>query len=152
MGFFKVKDVPSRRVVQYSRVSGAGEGVVYIKDESVLGESVDEMPFADKTGLDAISDGILYEVPYLDGAGDVYFDTQPADVELKDGSAKLTVVVKGGKAPYDLQWFKNGKEVINVPYVEGELTVKDPGEYFARAVDADGVSVVSKAAKVSEPE
>ncbi|ARK07368.1 neck whiskers protein [Salmonella phage SE40] len=70
MGFFKVKDVPSRRVVQYSRVSGAGEGVVYIKDESVLGESVDEMPFADKTGLATISDGILYEVPYLDGAAE----------------------------------------------------------------------------------
>ncbi|HCR8473547.1 TPA: hypothetical protein OPF72_001507 [Shigella flexneri] len=150
MGFFKVKDVPSRRVVQYSRVSGAGEGVVHIKDESVLGESVDEMPFADKTGLATISAGILYEVPYLDGAGDVYFDTQPADAKLKDGSAKLTVVVKGGKAPYDLQWFKDGKEVINVPYVEGELTVKDAGEYFVKAVDADGVSVVSKAAKVSE--
>lgn len=51
MGFFKVTDVPSRRVVQYARVSGSGENVVFIEDESVLGAPVDDMPFADKTGI-----------------------------------------------------------------------------------------------------
>ena len=51
MGFFKVTDVPSRRVVQFARVSGSGENVVSIGDESVLGTPVDDMPFADKTGI-----------------------------------------------------------------------------------------------------
>ena len=50
-GFFTVTDVPSRRVVQYKRVSGSAEGAVYLEDESVLGKAVDEMPYSDKTGI-----------------------------------------------------------------------------------------------------
>lgn len=152
MGFFKVKDVPSRRVVQYSRVSGVGEGVVYIEDESVLGTPVDDMPFADKTGIALPAAGMFYEIPYLADAGDVYFSAQPQDVELADGSATITVEVKAGKAPYVLTWYKDGKEVVNVPGEALSLTVNVVGEYFVKVTDADGVGAVSKAAKVTEPE
>ncbi|HAK4847968.1 TPA: hypothetical protein H2B45_004689 [Salmonella enterica] len=152
MGFFKIKDVPSRRVVQYSRVSGVGEGVVYIEDESVLGTPVDDMPFADKTGIALPAAGMFYEIPYLADAGDVYFSVQPQDVELADGSATITVEVKAGKAPYVLTWYKDGKEVVNVPGEALSLTVNVVGEYFVKVTDADGVGAVSKAAKVTEPE
>ncbi|MBE5650499.1 hypothetical protein HIN51_20690 [Salmonella enterica subsp. enterica serovar Dublin] len=152
MGFFKIKDVPSRRVVQYSRVSGVGEGVVYIEDESVLGTPVDDMPFADKTGIVLPAAGMLYEIPYLADAGDVYFSVQPQDVELADGSATITVEVKAGKAPYALTWYKDGKEVVNVPGEALSLTVNAVGEYFVKVTDADGVGAVSKAVKVTEPE
>ena len=77
MGFFKVSDIPARRVVQYVRVSGHGENVVYIEDESVLGSPVDEMPFADKTGIPIPAAGMVFEVDYLPDAGDVYFAVQP---------------------------------------------------------------------------
>ncbi|MFT0831657.1 hypothetical protein [Salmonella enterica] len=152
MGFFKVKDVPSRRVVQYSRVSGSSENVVFIEDESVLGTPVDDMPFADKTGIVLPAAGMLYEIPYLADAGDVYFSVQPQDVELADGSATITVEVKAGKAPYALTWYKDGKEVVNVPEEALSLTVNVVGEYFVKVTDADGVGAVSKAAKVTEPE
>ncbi|EBD2079201.1 hypothetical protein EZU74_23560 [Salmonella enterica subsp. enterica serovar Dublin] len=152
MGFFKVKDVPSRRVVQYSRVSGSSENVVFIEDESVLGTPVDDMPFADKTGIVLPAAGMLYEIPYLADAGDVYFSVQPQDVELADGSATITVEVKAGKAPYALTWYKDGKEVVNVPEEALSLTVNVVGEYFVKVTDADGVGAVSKAVKVTEPE
>ncbi|QQO87380.1 hypothetical protein FGMODNKE_00049 [Salmonella phage vB_SenS_ER16] len=152
MGFFKVKDIPSRRVVQYSRVSGSSENVVFIEDESVLGTPVDDMPFADKTGIVLPAAGMLYEIPYLADAGDVYFSVQPQGVELADGSATITVEVKAGKAPYALTWYKDGKEVVNVPEEALSLTVNVVGEYFVKVTDADGVGAVSKAVKVTEPE
>lgn len=148
MGFFKVSDIPTRRVVQYARVSGQGENVVYIEDESVLGSPVDEMPFADKTGIPIPAAGMVFEVGYLPDAGDVYFAVHPQDTELKDGSAKLTVSVKAGKAPYSHQWYKDGQPVVNVPAVDGELTVTQAGKYFVKVTDADGVEVVSKEATV----
>ena len=148
MGFFKVSDIPSRRVVQYKRVSGSAEGAVYLEDESVLGKAVDEMPYADKTGIKVSSGGALFEVPYLEDAGDVYFAVQPLDTELKDGSAKLAVSVKAGKAPYSHQWYKDGQPVVNVPAVDGELTVTQAGKYFVKVTDADGVEAVSKEATV----
>lgn len=148
MGFFKVSDIPARRVVQYVRVSGHGENVVYIEDESVLGSPVDEMPFADKTGISIPAAGMVFEVDYLPDAGDVYFSVQPHDTELKDGSAKLTVSVKAGKAPYAHQWYKDGQPVVNVPAVDGELTVTQAGKYFVKVTDAAGVEAVSKEATV----
>ena len=147
-GFFTVTDVPSRRVVQYKRVSGSAGGAVYLEDESVLGKAVDEMPYADKTGIAVSSGGALFEVGYLPDAGDVYFAVQPRDAELKDGSAKLTVSVKAGKAPYSHQWYKDGQPVVNVPAVEGELTATQAGKYFVKVTDADGVEAVSKEAAV----
>lgn len=148
MGFFKVSDIPARRVVQYVRVSGHGDNVVYIEDESVLGSPVDEMPFADKTGIPIPAAGMVFEVEYLPDAGDVYFAVQPQDTELKDGSAKLTVSVKAGKAPYAHQWYKDGQPVVNIPAVDGELTVTQAGKYFVKVTDADGVEAVSKEAEV----
>ena len=148
MGFFKVSDIPARRVVQYVRVSGQGENVVYIEDESVLGSPADEMPFADKTGIPIPAAGMVFEVDYLPDAGDVYFAKHPADTALKDGSAKLTVSVKAGKAPYSHQWYKDGQPVVNVPAVDGELTVTHAGKYFVKVTDADGVEAVSKEATV----
>lgn len=148
MGFFKVSDIPARRVVQYVRVSGQGENVVYIEDESVLGSPVDEMPFADKTGIPIPAAGMVFEVDYLPDTGNVYFAKHPADTALKDGSAKLTVLVKAGKAPYSHQWHKDGQPVVNVPAVDGELTVTQAGKYFVKVTDADGVEAVSKEATV----
>lgn len=148
MGFFKVSDIPARRVVQYVRVSGHGENVVYIEDESVLGSPVDEMPFADKTGIPIPAAGMVFEAEYLEDAGDVYFAVQPQDTELKDGSAKLSVSVKAGKAPYSHQWYKDGQPVVNVPAVDGELTITQAGKYFVKVSDANGVEAVSKEAEV----
>lgn len=148
MGFFKVSDITARRVVQYVRVSGHGENVVYIEDESVLGSPVDEMPFADKTGIPIPAAGMVFEVDYLPDAGDVYFYVQPFNAVLTDGVAKLSVIVKGGKPGYDYTWYKDGKEVVNIPYTEGALTVTQPGKYFAKVIDADGVEAVSKEATV----
>lgn len=149
-GFFLVTDLPARRVVQYKRVSHSGEGVTYVSDEAILGDPINEMPYADKTGLAVTSSyfGMVYEVPYLPDAGDVYFAVQPLDTELKDGSAKLTVSVKAGKAPYAHQWYKDGQPVVNIPAVDGELTVTQAGKYFVKVTDADGVEAVSKEATV----
>lgn len=148
MGFFKVSDIPARRVVQYVRVSGHGDNVVYIEDESVLGSPVDEMPFADKTGIPVPAAGMVFEVDYLPDAGDVYFAVHPQDTKLKDGSAKLTVSVKAGKAPYSHQWYKDGQPVVNIPAVDGELTVTQAGKYFVKVTDANSVEAVSKEATV----
>lgn len=91
---------------------------------------------------------MVYEVPYLPDAGDVYFAVQPQDAELKDDSAKLTVSIKAGKAPYSHQWYKDGQPVVNVPAVDGELTVTQAGKYFVKVTDAAGVEAVSKEATV----
>lgn len=148
-GFFKVTDLPARRVVQYKRVSGSVDGAVHIADESVLGEPVDKMPYADKTGIAIEAGGTVFEVPYLEEAGDVYFVTQPEDAALADGKAKLTAEAKAGTAPYSYQWYKDGLPVVNIPAVDGELTVTQPGKYFVKATDAKGVEAVSKEASVA---
>lgn len=148
MPFFKVKDVPSRRVVQYARVASHGEDVIWLEDVSVLGDPVDEAPFAEKTGLSSAG-GMLYEVSYLPDSGDVYFSAQPESAKLaKGGSVTLHVEVKAGKAPYSFRWFREGKEVVSASDVEGELTVAQPGSYFCAVTDADGAEAVSKAAAV----
>ena len=149
MGFFNVVDVPERRVVQYKRVTGADSGAVYLEDESVLGEAVDAMPFVDKTGLRVAKGGALYEVPYLADAGDVYFATQPESVQLGDTAKTLTASPKAGKAPYSVQWYKDDKQVLNVPDGREKLKVSDPGKYWAVVTDADGKTAVSRAADVS---
>ena len=147
-GFFTVTDVPSRRVVQYKRVSGSAEGAVYLEDESVLGKAVDEMPYADKTGIEVSSGGALFEVPYLEDAGDVYFATQPEDTQLGTTAATLTASPKAGKAPYAIQWYKDDKQVVNVPDGGEKLKVTEPGKYFAVVTDADGAQAFSRAAEV----
>lgn len=150
-GFFKVEDVPARRVVQYKRVSNSEAGnVTYVEDESVLGDPVNEMPFADKTGLAVTSGfyGMVYEVPYLADAGDVYFATQPESVQLGTKATALTATPKAGKAPYSIQWYKDDKQVVNVPDSGEKLSVTEPGRYWAVVTDADGKQAVSKAAEV----
>lgn len=147
-GFFTVTDVPSRRVVQYKRVSGSAEGAVYLEDESVLGKAVDEMPYADKTGIAVSSGGSLFEVAYLEDAGDVYFATQPEDAQLGTTATTLTASPKAGKAPYAIQWYKDDKQVVNVPDGGEKLKVTEPGKYFAVVTDADGVQAFSRAAEV----
>lgn len=147
-GFFSVTDVPARRVVQYKRASGSSDGAVYLEDESVLGDAVDTMPFADKTGIKSTAGGALYEVPYLEDAGDVYFAVQPEDAPLSSKAASLTATPKAGKAPYSVQWYKDDKQVINVPDGGEKLSASEPGKYWAVATDADGKTAVSKAAEV----
>jgi len=148
-GFFQVTDVPERRVVQYKRAPGADNGAVYLEDESVLGEAVDAMPFVDKTGLQVAKGGALYEVPYLADAGDVYFTTQPESVQLGDTAKTLTAAPKAGKAPYSVQWYKDDKQVLNVPDGGEKLKVSEPGKYWAVVTDADGKTAVSQAADVT---
>lgn len=143
-GFFLVTDVPSRRVVQYKRVSHSGEGVHFVPNESVLGESVDEMPYADKTGIASVG-GTLFEVPYLADAGDVYFAIHPKDSEAGE---TLSVSAKAGKSPYAFQWYKDGKQVVNVPDSRSELKAAEPGKYFCVVTDADSVKAYSKVAEV----
>ncbi len=152
MGFFTVHDVPARRVVQYKRVSGSAEGSVHLEDESVLGKAVDEMPYADKTGIAVKSGGALYEVPYLEDAGDVYFAAQPEDAQLGSTSATLTATPTAGKAPYIVQWYKDYKQVVNVPDGGEKLKVTEAGKYWAVVTDADGQQALSKAAEVKPKE
>lgn len=152
MGFFKVQDVPARRVVQYSRVSGSAENVVYIEDESVLGAPVDEMPYAAKTGIPIPAAGMVFEVEYLEDAGDVYFAVQPEDAQLGSTATTLTATPKAGKAPYTVQWYKDDKQVVNVPDGGEKLKVTEAGKYWAVVTDADGVQAVSKAAEVTAKE
>lgn len=153
-GFFSVTDIPARRVVQYKRVSGivsgTVEGNVYVEDESVLGDPINEMPFANKTGLAVTSGyfGMVYEVPYLEYAGDVYFATQPEDAQLGSTASTLTATPKAGKSPYTVQWYKDDKQVVNVPDGGEKLKVTEAGKYFAVVTDTDGVQAVSKAAEV----
>lgn len=151
-GFFQVTDIPERRVVQYKRTSGDVDGAVYVADDSVLGESIDEMPYADKTGLAIKSaySGMVYEVPYLPDAGSVYFSVHPESRQLnKTVATKLTAEAKAGKAPYAYQWYKDDKQVVNVPSGDGTLSVTEPGSYWVVVTDADGISVVSKAAELT---
>lgn len=150
-GFFTVTDVPARRVVQYKRVSNSEtENVTYIEDEGILGDPINQMPFADKTGLAVTSGcfGMVYEVPYLEDAGDVYFATQPEDAQLGSTATTLTATPKAGKAPYTVQWYKDDKQVVNVPDGGTSLKVTEAGKYWAVVTDADGVQAVSKAAEV----
>lgn len=149
-GFFLVTDVPARRVVQYKRVSHSGDGVTYVSDEAILGDPINEMPYADKTGLAVTSSyfGMVYEVPYLPDAGDVYFATQPQDAQLGTTATTLTASPKAGKSPYSIQWYKDDKQVVNVPDGGENLKVTEPGKYFAVVTDADGVEAYSKSAEV----
>lgn len=152
MSFFQVTDIPERRVVQYKRTSGDVAGAIYVADDSVLGESIDEMPYADKTGLTVKSaySGMVYELPYLPDAGSVYFSVQPDSRQLnKTVATKLTAEAKAGKAPYAYQWYKDDKQVVNVPSGDGTLSVTEPGRYWVVVTDADGISVVSKAAELT---
>ncbi len=147
-GFFTVTNVPARRVVQYKRVSGSVDGAVHLDDESVLGEPVDKMPYADLTGIPVAAGGTLFEVPYQEDAGDVYFATQPEDAQLGSTATTLTATPKAGKAPYIVQWYKDDKQVVNVPDGGEKLKVTEAGRYWAVVTDADGKQAVSKAAEV----
>ena len=145
-GFFFVNDVPERRVVQYKRVTAPGAAVVFLEDETVLGKPVDDMPFADKTGIGVAAGGVLYEVPYLPDAGSVYFAKQPEDGEA---GSTLTATAKAGAAPYRYQWYKDDKQVVNVPDGGGELVASEPGRYFVVVTDAEGGQAVSRAVTVA---
>ncbi|EMB9411606.1 hypothetical protein U9V99_004285 [Salmonella enterica subsp. enterica serovar Montevideo] len=147
-GFFTVTNVPARRVVQYKRVSGSVDGAVHLDDESVLGEPVDKMPYADLTGIPVAAGGTLFEVPYQEDAGDVYFAVQPEDAQLGSTATTLTATPKAGKAPYTMQWYKDDKQVVNVPDGGENLKVTEAGKYWAVVTDAGGVQAVSKAAEV----
>lgn len=154
-GFFVVTDIPQRRVVQYKRVSNSeANNVTYINDEGILGDPINEMPYADKTGLAVTSGyfGMVYEVPYLEEAGDVYFATQPEDAQLGTTATTLTASPKAGKGPYTIQWYKDDKQVVNVPDGGEKLKVTEPGSYYAVVTDADGKQAFSKAANVTKPE
>ncbi len=52
------------------------------------------MPYADKTGIAVKSGGALYEVPYLEDVGDVYFAVQPEDAQLGSTATTLTATPK----------------------------------------------------------
>ncbi|HIC3850533.1 TPA: hypothetical protein ACW4IS_002201 [Salmonella enterica] len=147
-GFFTVTNVPARRVVRYKRVSGSVDGAVHLDDESVLGEPVDKMPYADLTGIPVAAGGTLFEVPYQEDVGDVYFAVQPEDAQLGSTATTLTATPKAGKAPYTMQWYKDDKQVVNVPDGGENLKVTEAGKYWAVVTDADGVQAVSKAAEV----
>ena len=144
-GFFQVTDVPERRAVQYKRVNAPGVGVVFLEDETVLGESVDDMPFADKTGIGVSGGGVLFEVAYLPDAGSVYFAVQPEDAEV---GATLTATAKAGAAPYGYQWYKDDKQVVNVPDGGGELVASEPGQYFVVVTDDAGGQAFSRAVTI----
>ena len=145
-GFFTVTDLPARRVVQYRRTSSVTPGAVYVIDEALLGAAVDEMPFADKTGLAAGTTGTLYEVPYLADAGDVYFETQPKACAV---GGTLKAVAKAGTAPYGYQWYKDDQQVLSLPAKAGELVASASGKYWCVVTDAAGGSAVSTAVEVA---
>jgi hypothetical protein len=47
-----------------------------------------------------------------------------------------------------LQWYKDDKQVVNVPDGGEKLKVTEAGKYWAVVTDADGKQAVSKAAEV----
>lgn len=143
-GFFQVTDVPERRVVRYQRVNAHGVGVVFIDDETALGAPVDDMPYADKTGI-GVSGGVLFDVPYLPDAGKVYFAVQPEDCAAGE---TLTATAKAGTAPYTYQWYRDDKQVVNVPEHPGELVAGVAGKYWVVVTDSGGEQAVSKAVTV----
>ncbi|QHJ81105.1 MAG: hypothetical protein [Bacteriophage sp.] len=146
MGFFRVTDNPAARVVQYQRVGGPGENVVYIEDESVLGETTDQVSdVAVKTGIAASVAGVNYSVNYLPDAGPVYIAKHPAD---GDAGKVLSVTPMAGKAPYTYQWFFNDQMVIDTTTDANKVTASKPGTYFVRVTDADGVTAMSTAATI----
>lgn len=144
-GFFQVNDVPERRVVQYRRVNAPSVGVVFLEDETVLGEPVDDMPYANKTGISVSGGGVLFEVPYLPEIGKVYFSVQPEDRAVGE---TLKATAKAGNEPYTYQWYRDDKQVVNVPESQGELVAGVAGKYWVVVGDAAGDQAVSKAVTV----
>ena len=144
-GFFQVTDVPERRVVQYKRVQAPTVGVVFLEDESVLGSPVDDMPYSDKTGIGVSVGGVLFEEPYLPDIGKVYFSVQPEDCAVGE---TLTATAKAGNEPYTYQWYRDDKQVVNVPESQGELVAGVAGKYWVVVTDAVGDQAVSKAVTV----
>ena len=116
--------------------------MVFLEDETVLGAPVDDMPYADKTGIGVSGGGVLFEVPYLPDAGRVYFAVQPEDCAV---GATLTATAKAGQAPYTFQWYRDDKQVVNVPESQGELVAGVAGSYWVVVTDAGGEQAVSKA-------
>jgi hypothetical protein len=119
--------------------------VVFLDDETVLGAPVDDMPYADKTGIGVSGGGVLFEVPYRPDAGRVYFAVQPEDCAV---GATLTAAAKAGQAPYTYQWYRDDKQVVNVPESQGELVAGVAGSYWVVVTDAGGEQAVSKAVTV----
>lgn len=146
MGFFRVTDNPQGRVVNYQRVAGPGENVVYLEDESVLGETTDQVSdVAVKTGIAASVVGVNYQVKYLPDAGPVYIAKHPADGEV---GKVLSVTPMAGKPPYTYQWFFGDQMVIDTTTDANKVTASKVGTYFVQVTDADGVTAMSSAANV----
>ena len=144
-GFFQVTDFPDLRVVRYRRVQAPSVGVVFLEDESVIGAPVDDMPYADKTGISVSGGGVLFEAPYLPDVGKVYFSAQPEDCAVGD---TLTATAKAGNEPYTYQWYRDDKQVVNAPESQGELVAGVAGKYWVVVTDAVGDQAVSKAVTV----
>ncbi|MNH48099.1 hypothetical protein D3C79_1116890 [compost metagenome] len=60
----------------------------------------------------------------------------------------MEVEAKAGKAPYAYQWYKDDKQVVNVPAAGASLTVTETGKYWCVVTDVDGAQAVSEAADV----